>query len=520
VSKTQNTVEFRALFEQTPALLLVVRSDAPRFTVVAASDAWLRAAATTRDDVLGRSVSELLPREEGAPATEGAAALLASFARVVRERAPDLTTAGSARWRAINAPVLGPDGRVAFVVHRREDVTAADSAAAPGPPPDRAPESEGLADRLRALALELTRSEQLERRRLAAVLDTGLQPLLFAAKMHLSLLGGEPLSGPAEGAADHARELLDEAVGVARTLTVALSPPVLPEAGLVTALEWLVERVRQQHRVTVSAHLDPAAAPPGWPLAEMLFEGARELVFNAVKYSGTDRVALVLDREADQVRLKASDEGVGFDPAAIRPGTATAGQFGLFGLRQRLTWLGGSMEVDSAPGRGTRVTLRVPLGAQPEQAEPELRPPRAQREPAADAIRVVVADDHRIVREGLVQLLALEDDIAVVGEAENGEPDIVTMDITMPEMDGIAAVKEIKQMDSAAKVVMVSAMGQQAMVIEARLHCQALPGRPRHRGCEKSRGMTADRGICSRKAIFCTFSAFSSCSARSCSSHG
>jgi len=90
--------------------------------------------------------------------------------------------------------------------------------------------------------------------------------------------------------------------------------------------------------------------------------------------------------------------------------------------------------------------------------------------------KVLIVDDAAFMRMMLRDILA-KNGFEVVGEAENGKdavvkygelkPDIVTMDITMPEMDGIAAVKEIKAVDPAAKVVMVSAMGQQAMVIEA-----------------------------------------------------
>ncbi len=90
--------------------------------------------------------------------------------------------------------------------------------------------------------------------------------------------------------------------------------------------------------------------------------------------------------------------------------------------------------------------------------------------------KVLIVDDAAFMRMMLRDILA-KNGFEVVGEADNGKvavqmynevkPDVVTMDITMPEMDGIAAVKEIKAGDPNAKVVMVSAMGQQAMVIEA-----------------------------------------------------
>jgi len=90
--------------------------------------------------------------------------------------------------------------------------------------------------------------------------------------------------------------------------------------------------------------------------------------------------------------------------------------------------------------------------------------------------KVLVVDDAVFMRMMLKDIL-LKNGFIVVGEASNGNeatilyqelrPDIVTMDITMPEMDGITAVKEIKKIDSNAKIVMCSAMGQQAMVLDA-----------------------------------------------------
>ena len=92
------------------------------------------------------------------------------------------------------------------------------------------------------------------------------------------------------------------------------------------------------------------------------------------------------------------------------------------------------------------------------------------------AIKVLIVDDAAFMRMMIKDILT-KNGFEVVGEAENGakavekfqelRPDLTTMDITMPEMDGITAVKQIKKIDPGAKVIMCSAMGQQAMVIEA-----------------------------------------------------
>ena len=89
---------------------------------------------------------------------------------------------------------------------------------------------------------------------------------------------------------------------------------------------------------------------------------------------------------------------------------------------------------------------------------------------------VLIVDDAAFMRMMIKDILS-KNGYSVVGEAENGlvaldkykdlKPDLVTMDITMPDMDGIAAVKAIKSFDSSARIIMCSAMGQQAMVIDA-----------------------------------------------------
>lgn len=92
------------------------------------------------------------------------------------------------------------------------------------------------------------------------------------------------------------------------------------------------------------------------------------------------------------------------------------------------------------------------------------------------ATKVLIVDDATFMRMMIKDIL-VKNGFDVVGEAENGaqavekyketSPDLVTMDITMPEMDGITALKEIKQIDASAKIIMCSAMGQQSMVIDA-----------------------------------------------------
>lgn len=178
----------------------------------------------------------------------------------------------------------------------------------------------------------------------------------------------------------------------------------------------------------------------------MLFECARELLFNAVKHADISTADVTLLRVNDgRIRLAVRDEGVGFNPDLLRKRHADAVSFGLFSIQQRLAHLGGEMEIETAPGKGTSVALTIPVG---EPKAPARQPgetlPAAQgtgmvkaREEGTAVRRVLIVDDHKIMREGLVGLMRFEPGIEVVGQAADGpqaielaaqlQPDVIVM---------------------------------------------------------------------------------------------
>jgi CheY-like chemotaxis protein len=159
------------------------------------------------------------------------------------------------------------------------------------------------------------------------------------------------------------------------------------------------------------------------------------------------------------MRVTVSDDGVGFDATAQEASTAP-GSFGLFNIRERLAYFDGVMTIESGPDRGTRIVLTVPV-RRAEKREPA---PRTAATPQAAApgvrcgddgrIRVLVADDHAVVRQGLVQTLGRDAGLEVVGEAVDGRdavekaralrPEIVLMDLSMPRMNGLEATRLIR----------------------------------------------------------------------------
>jgi signal transduction histidine kinase/ActR/RegA family two-component response regulator len=132
---TPSAPDFRALFEAAPGLYLVL---APDLTIVAASDAYLRATMTQRSDIIGRGIFDVFPDNPEDPAATGVSNLGASLQRVLRERQSDTMAVQKydvrrpaaegggfeeRYWSPVNSPVIGQDGEVAWIIHRVEDVT-------------------------------------------------------------------------------------------------------------------------------------------------------------------------------------------------------------------------------------------------------------------------------------------------------------------------------------------------------------------------------------------------------------
>jgi PAS domain S-box-containing protein len=352
------------------------------------------------------------------------------------------------------------------------------------------------ARQLRALAGELTMAEQRERKRLAKVLHDGLQQHLAAAKLQL---GGLNLPG-SEGVTESVDQLLTEAIRMSRSLSAELSPPVLHVNGLSAGLEWLQRSMRERHDFHVDLDLE---GNPDLPedVRVLLFESVRELMFNAAKHAGVSRarVGLRAPGAGGDLAITISDEGAGFDPGSVTA-AADGGGFGLFSIRERTELIGGRFEVASAPGRGSCFTIRLPHCAITPPCAPE--PVEELETVAAGAIRVLLADDHNLVRDGIARLVKREPGLEIVGEARDGReavelaralaPDVVLMDISMPNLNGIDATRIIHQERPSIRVIGLS-MYDDPMPVQAMRSAGAVDFK--NKGCAAADLIAAIRNV-------------------------
>lgn len=212
---------------------------------------------------------------------------------------------------------------------------------------------------MRALTTELTMAEERERHALAQDLHDDLGQILAAIKIKLATLDA---AAPGSSLVE-IDELIDQADRSVRMVRQQLSPQILHSLGLGPALEWLADEMDRRYGLGVHIHDDSAPKMLDEAGRTMVFRTVRELLINVAKHARTDNAEVHCLVEDGRLIVAVSDEGCGFDASKVLGALPVAGAFGLFSIRERLASIGGSMDVDSAPGEGSTVTLTIPLAA-------------------------------------------------------------------------------------------------------------------------------------------------------------
>ena len=217
-------------------------------------------------------------------------------------------------------------------------------------------------EELQEMAAASATAREQEKGRIARELHDELAQSLAMLGMDLDWLR-ENLGGDEVYATKIAamRKLLAGTVAATRRIAAEMRPLVLDDLGLVAAAEWLVEKFRERYAIACSIAIVPPQFELADPYATAVFRIMQEALANAARHAGASRVDVAMTFRDGEIRVEVRDDGRGFD--ARHPRKATS--FGLVGLRERVHLVHGELRIDSAPGRGTCIDVRIPV---PEEA--------------------------------------------------------------------------------------------------------------------------------------------------------
>jgi signal transduction histidine kinase/CheY-like chemotaxis protein len=489
--------DFRALFEAAPGLYLVLAPD-PGFTVLAASDAYLRATLTRRDHLLGRRLFDVFPDNPDDPASPGVRNLRASLDRVLAHRAADVMPVqrsdlcrphaegvGSEErsWRPVNSPVFGPGGDLAAILHRLEDATEFVRAEQQGGERHRLAKELAEARRAEAAFRQADRKKDEFLAQLAHELRGPLSPLLAALHV-LKFRGCNPdtlqqASDLAERQVRQLARLVDDLLDVSRVARgkLRLRKELLDVEQVVaqaveTARPLLVAR---QQQLTV-------LVPPGpWRLEAdpaRLVQVLVNLLSNAARYTPAGgHVWVSAERDNGDVVLSVRDDGAGLTADVAEqvfdlfyqaePGCEAGLGIGLNLVRGLVQMHGGSVVARSdGPGTGSEFVVRLPAAPVPPAAQP--RAPTRGDGVARRPLRILVVDDVIDAATSLALLLRLwgheartaHDGCTALEVARAFRPEVVLLDLALPGgLSGYEVARRLRAEGGSEAVLLVALTG-------------------------------------------------------------
>jgi len=226
-------------------------------------------------------------------------------------------------------------------------------------------------ERLQSLMRELSVAEERERQQIASDIHDRVSQTLAVCQLRLAAVA-QPLDANGSTAQEIAEvcQLLDLVIQDTSSLIFDLSPPVLYQLGLVPAIEWFAEKVQKRHRLRVQVRAKNFDVPVANDQRAALFRATCELINNSVKHARANRIWILLEQRSGILRIEVTDNGIGFTPAEQLGRKRDRGGFGLFHINERLRGWGGSLEIKSKPGIGTRALLAMPMQAEEKVSQP------------------------------------------------------------------------------------------------------------------------------------------------------
>lgn len=319
---------------------------------------------------------------------------------------------------------------------------------------------------LRQLSARLLQLQDDERRRIARDLHDITGQKIAVLSMTLDRLArlADGSNRDAAESIKEGREIASQIGEEIRTLSYLLHPPLLDECGLASAAHWYAEGFEKRSGIKVDVEVAEPLPRLSSDAETTLFRVLQESLTNVHRYSGSALAVIRLAADDGHVSLEVIDRGKGMNAEQGRAavdGVAPLG-VGIPGMRERLHQLGGDLAVDFAP-TGTRVVATIPLKLARPESQPETGLGEVAKSAQEPRRRILIADDHELMRRGLRGLLEAHYEWAVCGEAIEGheavrkaeelQPDLVIMDVNLPGLTGIQAANRILRAHPQSKIV-------------------------------------------------------------------
>jgi signal transduction histidine kinase len=218
------------------------------------------------------------------------------------------------------------------------------------------------AGQMKLLVGKLLRAQDEERRRVAYEVHDSLAQVAAATHQHLEAFAAlnKPRTDGGRHQLEAARQTAQQTVREARRVIAGLRPTVLDDLGLASALRQEVEALKREgFTVSYDENLGSKRLAP--EVETTLFSIGREALTNVRKHAGVTRVEVSLALKVESIHLEIQDWGRGFDSTRRRARSDDRERIGLRGMEERVAWLGGQLSLKSQRGKGSRVTVTVPL---------------------------------------------------------------------------------------------------------------------------------------------------------------
>ena len=216
-------------------------------------------------------------------------------------------------------------------------------------------------NKLRRLTYQLNKTKEQERYQHARILHDHVGQLLDVSLIELNLLKKSASEEDFLGIIEELKEVILEANKYIREFVKELKPPDIFEKENISALiRWLAQHMKK-YRLKIFVDDDGKPKPLSEEVHKILYESTRELLFNIIKHADVEEAKILLRRENNRIQIIVKDAGKGFDFDGEDIVASTEGGFGLFNVQERMDMLGGSLEIESIPGEGTKAMLSAPL---------------------------------------------------------------------------------------------------------------------------------------------------------------